>query len=169
MRDPSSAGSGCQYPVRYSGIGVPLPSCGLPLVFRKVSQHFFGIYCSQPGTRCTGVAIPLDHTSLTESAILSFWVIQCLHRYAQANALERSLQLRFGVRPTLEMSVIGYKPMLNWRIAGRQGPFLTVGEVIQFHWEATARLKLSSHQPIRFCPATGHLPHVGAWVSGYLR
>ena len=53
--------------------------------------------------------------------------------------------------------------MLNWRIAGRQGSFPTVGEVIQLHWAATARLKLSSPQPIRCCPATGHLPH---WVRG---
>ena len=38
-----------------------------------------------------------------------------------------------------------------------------VGEVIQPHWTATTCLKLSSPQPIRCCPTTGHLPH---WVHG---
>ena len=38
-----------------------------------------------------------------------------------------------------------------------------VGEVIQPHWTATTHLKLSSPQPIRCCPTTGHLPH---WVHG---
>ena len=61
------------------------------------------------------------------------------------------------------MPVTGYKPMLNWRIDGFQRPSPTVGDVIQLHWAATARLKLSSPQPIRCCPATGHLPH---WLSG---
>ena len=48
-------------------------------------------------------------------------------------------------------------------IAGHQGSFQMVGEVIQTHWTATACLKLSSPQPIRCCPTTGHLPH---WVHG---
>ena len=59
------------------------------------------------------------------------------------------------------MTVTSYKPKLNWHIAGCQGSFLTVGEVIQPHWIATACLKLSSPQPIRCCPATSHLLH---WV-----
>ena len=54
-------------------------------------------------------------------------------------------------------------PKLNWHIAGFQRSFLMVGEVIQPHWTATTCLKLSSSQPIRCCPATGHLPH---WVHG---
>ena len=57
------------------------------------------------------------------------------------------------------MTVTGYKPKLNWPIAGCQGSFLMVGEIIQPHWTATAHLKLSSSQPIRCCPATGHLTH----------
>lgn len=61
------------------------------------------------------------------------------------------------------MRVTGYKPKLNWHVAGCQGSFLMVGEVIQPCWTATAHLKLSSLQPIRCCPTTGHLPH---WVHG---
>ena len=61
------------------------------------------------------------------------------------------------------MTVIGYKPKLNWHIAGCQGLFLMVGEVIQLHWTAITCLKLSSPQPVRCCPTTGHLPH---WVHG---
>ena len=61
------------------------------------------------------------------------------------------------------MTVTDYKPKLNWHAAGCQGSFLMVGEVIQSHWTATAYLKLSSPQPIRCCPTTGHLPH---WVHG---
>ena len=57
------------------------------------------------------------------------------------------------------MTVTGYKPKLNWRIAGYQGSFLMGGEVIQAPRTATVYLKLSSPQPIRCCPATGHLPH----------
>ena len=37
------------------------------------------------------------------------------------------------------------------------------GEVIQPHWKPTTCLKLSSPQPIRCCPTTGHPPH---WVHG---
>ena len=57
------------------------------------------------------------------------------------------------------MTVTSYKPKLNWHIAGCQGSFLMVGEVIQPHWTATICLKLSSPQPIRCCPTIGHLPH----------
>ena len=117
---------------------------------KAVKCSFSGSYCSLPGTRSTGITIPLDHTSWTERGILSFWAIQCLHRYAEACTPEGPLQLRFGVRPTL-------------RIAGRQRPFPTVGEVIQLHWAATTRFKLSSLQPIRCCSAISHLPH---WLRG---
>ena len=86
---------------------------------------------------------------------------QSLHRYAQASTLERTLQLYFDIGPTWGMTVTSYKPKLNLHIAGCQGSFLMVGEVIQPHW--TACLKLSSPQPIRCCPTTGHLPH---WVHG---
>ena len=61
------------------------------------------------------------------------------------------------------MTVTSYKPKQNWFTAGHQGSLLMVGEVIQPAWTATACLKLSSPQPIRCCPAIGHLPH---WVHG---
>ena len=41
--------------------------------------------------------------------------------------------------------------------------FSTVGEMIASHWIATARLKLSSPQPVRCCPATVCLLQ---WVLG---
>ena len=80
-----------------------------------------------------------------------------------ASTLERTLQLCFDIGPTWRMTVTGYKPKLNWHIAGCQGSLLMVGEVIQPHWTATTCLMLSSPQPIMCCPANGHLPH---WVHG---
>ena len=58
------------------------------------------------------------------------------------------------------MTVTSYKPKVNWHIAGCQGSFLMVGEVIQHHCTTTTCLKLSNPQPIRFCPISGHLPHL---------
>ena len=60
----------------------------------------------------------------------------------------------FGVDTTRGVTVTGYKPLLDWRRAWRQGLFPSVGGIFGSHWTATARLKLGSPQPIRCCPAT---------------
>ena len=91
------------------------------------------------------------------------WAAQILHTLPRLSALERTLQLHLGADSTRSTAVTGYKPMLHWRTARRQGSYSTVGEVIQLQWIATARLKLSSPQPVRCYPATGHLFH---WVRG---
>ena len=106
-------------------------------------------------------SIFLDFTSKTERKILM------LERHSFFIDLPKLAPLRghFSCiamqEETREMAVTGYKSLLNWRRAKRQGSFLAVGEVFQLHWTATARLKLSSSQPVRCCPATGHLPY---WV-----
>ncbi|KAK4328201.1 hypothetical protein Pmani_001323 [Petrolisthes manimaculis] len=79
--------------------------------------------------------------------------------------LERTLQLRhlFGVDTTQDATDTGYKPSLNWCRAQRQGLLLTVGEIFESHWTATAHFNLGSPQPVRCCPATVCSPH---WVHG---
>ena len=159
----------------------PLP-CGLPLVWVRLRETTLteNLECSPIGSKvlCSTLFWQLlqstwfqtywyYHSSgshqLDREGDSVFWATQSLHRCAQASTLERTLQLCFDIGPTQGMTVTGYKPKLNWHVAGCQGSFLMVGEVIQPHWTANTCLKLSSPQPIRCCPTTGHLPH---WVHG---
>ncbi|KAK3887712.1 hypothetical protein Pcinc_008197 [Petrolisthes cinctipes] len=71
------------------------------------------------------------------------------HLHTRTYNLERTLQLHhsFGVDRTWEATDTGYKPSLNWHRVQRHGLLLTVGEIFESHWTATARLKLGSPQP----------------------
>ena len=86
-------------------------------------------------------------------------IILLAHILGMANNAVSFSGVVANLRPTWGMTVTGYKPKLNWHIAGCQGSFLMVGEVIQHHLTTTTHLKLSSPQPIRCCPSTGHLLH----------
>ena len=96
------------------------------------------------------------------------WATQSLHRYAQPSALERTLQLCFGIGPTWGMTVTSYKPKLNWLLAGCQESFLIVGEVIQPHWTATAHLKLNKSSGNKVLSHHWPPAPLGAWGSGHL-
>ena len=159
----------------------PLP-CGLPLVWVRLRETTLteNLECNPMGSKVLYSTLfwhllqstwfqmywyyhSLSSHQLDWEGDSVIWATQSLHRYAQASALERTLQLCFDIGPTWGMTVTCCKPKLNWHIAGCQGSLLMVGEVIQPHWTATAFLKLSSPQPIRCCPTTGHLSH---WVHG---
>ena len=51
-------------------------------------------------------------------------------------------------------AVTGYKFRQIGVTSERQGPRLTVGEALQLHWVATARLKPGSPRSVRFYPVT---------------
>ena len=71
--------------------------------------------------------------------------------------------LTIRVDTTRGATDIGYKPLLHWCRARRQGLLPTVGEILGSHWTAIARLKPGSHQQGRRCPATICHPH---WMHG---
>ncbi len=112
------------------------------------------------------LCIPLDYIGEAERGILMTGHPRISTHFAQACALERSLQCRCSSdNTTQETAVTSYKPRVDWRKLGHYGLSLTVGGIIVSNWSANAWA--AGQPPVSKLLNRHSLPaSMGAWSLG---
>ena len=132
---------------------------GVPKAVRRCLQLPSGSYCGGAGAKLSWPYCSFGSTSDVERGDVLHGQLSVLHittprltstvthLHSHIHNLRGHSSFAVGVDTTRGARDTGYKLILIWRRAWRQGLLPMVGGIFAFHWTATARLKLGVVPP----------------------